>query len=99
MPEDYEPTREELDEYVAKLEAESDAESQEDRDLALQAQIDLEAGRREVQEQQRAKIAALLRAFKGIQTRRDITTLATIGLRRFKRLQDAEIDRQRKEQS
>lgn len=87
------PTPEELEEYIEKLEKET--MSDEERQLSLQAQADLAEGKRIVEEQQRAKIKALLRTFKGIHSRGQITTLATIGLRRFKVLQDAELERQR----
>lgn len=90
------PSQEQLDEYVAKLEQEM--MTPEERQIALQAQADLAEGKRLVEEQQAAKIKALLRTFKGIHSRRQIVTLASIGLRRFAAINDAEVERQRAEQ-
>ena len=96
IPEQIVPDQETLDAYVEKLERET--MTPEERQIALQAQADLAEGKRQVEEQQAAKIKALLRTFKGIHSRREIVTLASIGLRRFAALNDAEVERQRKEQ-
>lgn len=88
------PTPEQIEEYVEKLE-EYDREEQA---VALQAQADLAEGQRQMREEQMARVKALRRAFKGIYSRPQIITLATVGLLRTKALQDAEIERQKAEQ-
>lgn len=90
-------TPEQIEEYVEKLEAETDKAEEstaEERAASLQAEFIINETTRINNERRQAQIKKLRRTFKGINSRPQIIGLAVCGLMRVKQMQDDEIARQ-----